>query len=221
MTTDLHPNSLAKKIIKRFLVDPGLIISAEVLADEHGVTPTEIRRALAQAVGRGILERETNHLTGEQDYAAGRQLEIMRPLLPVTEIEAKSAETAPVAIEAAPHPSERAAGANGEAAELISITGTDMPTSRIDLDDLQLADIPMPTSRLQAGSRYDVHFRQALETGHAVTMPPTYVKAVADAARTWVKRHAPGCQVKSFCQLAGRHFGAVWIVKAGGKGGKA
>ncbi len=204
MTTDFHPNSLAKKIIKRFLADPRLIISAEVLADEHGVTPTEIRRALAQAVGRDILERETNHLTGEQDYAAGRKLETMRQLLPAAEIEAKPAE-------AAPETSEVAAGTDLEAAELVAITGTGMPDSRIDLDDLQLCDIPAPTGRPAAISRYDGHFREALESGRAITMPPTYVKAVADAARGWVRRHAPKHEVKSCGRLTGCHFGAIWI----------
>ncbi len=221
MTTDFHPNSLAKKIIKRFLADPRLIISAEVLADEHGVTPTEIRRALAQAVGRDILERETNHLTGELDYAAGRKLETMRQLLPVAEIEAKPAEAALVAIEAAPVISEAApvisevaTHPSGEA----SIGGTDMPTSRIDLDDLQLCDIPVPTGRAGAVSRYDRHFREALESGRAITMPPVYVKTVANAARSWARRHAPKHQVKSCGRLTGCHFGAIWITESKRKG---
>lgn len=221
MTTDFHPNSLAKKIIKRFLANPGLIISAEELADEHGVTPTEIRRALAQAVGRDILECEANYLTGEQDYAAGRKLETMRQLLPAAEIEAKPAEAAPEASEADPRPSEVAAGADLEAAELVAIAGAGMPDSRIDLDELQLCDIPVPTGRAGVVSRYDGHFREALESGRAIAMPPTYVKAVADAARGWVRRHAPRHQVKSCGRLTGCHFGAVWIVKASSKkGGK-
>ena len=86
--------------------------------------------------------------------------------------------------------------------------------SRIDIDDLQLCDIPAPTGRAGAVSRYDGHFREALESGRAIAMPPTYVKAVANAARSWAKRHAPKHEVKSCGRLTGCHFGAIWITAA-------
>ncbi len=80
--TDYIPGSLAISIIHRFLLNPDLVISADALADEQGVTAVEVRRALAPAVGRHILQREANDLTGEHDYVAGRELDRMRHLLP-------------------------------------------------------------------------------------------------------------------------------------------
>lgn len=229
MSTDYKPNSLAIKIIRLFLANRHLVVSADRLADMFGTTPTQVRQTLAPAVGRKIVERETNALTGEQDYAAGRHLSEMEHLQPTAQEQVQHAEAA-ADQEAAPAPAASAATAEEcsgvvEAshydAYLVDIgTDTNMPSSRIDLDDLVLCDIPAPTGRAGAISRYDGHFREALESGRAIAMPPPYVKAVADAARSWVKRHAPRHEVKSCGRLTGCHFGAVWIVKAVAKARK-
>lgn len=230
MSTDYKPNSLAIKIIRLFLANRHLVVSADRLADMFGTTPTQVRQTLAPAVGRKIVERETNALTGEQDYAAGRHLSEMEHLQPTEQEQVQRTEEA-ADQEAAEAPAASAATAEecsgvAEAshfdAYLVDIgTGTEMPASRIDLDDLVLCDIPAPTGRAGAISRYDGHFREALESGRAIAMPPPYVKAVADAARSWVKRHAPRHEVRSCGRLTGRHVGAVWIVKASGKRGRA
>ena len=229
MTTDYKPNSLAIKILRLFLANRHLVVSAERLADMFGTTPTQVRQTLAPAVGRKIVERETNALTGEQDYAAGRNLGEMEHLQPTAQEVIQRAEEAAhleaaeatAASAATTEESSGVAEAIGADAELVDITNTDMPAGRIDLDDLQLCDIPAPTGRAGAISRYDGHFREALESGRAITMPPTYVKAVADAARSWVRRNATRHEVKSCGRLTGCHFGAVWIVKASGRRGKA
>ena len=229
MTTDYKPNSLAIKILRLFLANRHLVVSAERLADMFGTTPTQVRQTLAPAVGRKIVERETNALTGEQDYAAGRNLGEMEHLQPTAQEVIQRAEEAAdresvEAPAASTTTTEECSGAAEDIhhlADLVSSTDTDIPTVRIDLDDLQLCDIPAPTGRAGAISRYDGHFREALESGRAITMPPTYVKAVADAARSWVRRNAPRHEVKSCGRLTGRHFGAVWIVKASGRRGKA
>ena len=205
MSKPYHPNSLAAKIIKLFLASPSLTHSAGALADRHGVTSTEIRRALAPAIGNDILRREYNDLTGEQDYIAGGELQSMRHLLPTDEA-GSSATAVP---ELGPEPDEMS---HYEAAALVQIASADVPGSRIDLDDLQLCDLPLQVGRAVV-SRYDGHFREALESGRAITMPPSYVKPVSDAARNWVKRHAPKCEARSCGRLPGRHFGAVWIVE--------
>ena len=80
--TDYIPCSLAISLIQRFLLKPDLVIGAEALAEEQGVTAVEVRRALAPAVGRGILQREADDLTDELNYAAGRKLDCMSHLLP-------------------------------------------------------------------------------------------------------------------------------------------
>lgn len=230
MTTDYKLNSLAIKVIRLFLANRHLIVSADRLADVFGTTPKNIRQTLAQAIGRNILRKEFNDLTGEQDYAAGLKIGEMEHLQPTAQEQVQHAEAA-ADQEAAPALAASAATAEecsgvAEAshydAYLVDIgTGTEMPASRIDLDDLQLCDIPAPTGRAGAISRYDGHFREALESGRAITMPPPYVKAVADAARSWVRRNAPRHEVKSCGRMTGCHFGAVWIVKASGKRGKA
>lgn len=206
MTKPYHPNSLAAKIIKLFLASPSLIYSSGALADRHGVTSIEIRRALAQAIGNDILCREYNDLTGEQDYVAGSKLQSMRHLLPADD-DASSPTPAPQE----PDPAPANAIDPDEAVELIQITSADMPSSRISLDELKLIDLPPPTGRAVV-SRYDGHFREALESGRAITMPPDYVKPVADAARNWVRHHKPKYEARSIGRLPGRHFGAVWIV---------
>lgn len=226
MSTDYKPNSLAIKVIRLFLANRHLVVSADRLADMFGTTPTQVRQTLAPAVGRKIVERETNALTGEQDYAAGRHLGEMEHLQPTAQEQVQHAEAAAdqeaaPALAASAATTEESSAIAEVIAELVDITSTDMPASRIDLDDLQLCDIPAPTGRAGAISRYDGHFREALESGRAITMPPPYVKAVADAARSWVRRNAPRHEVKSCGRLTGCHFGAVWIVKASGKRGKA
>ena len=223
MTTDYKPNSLAIKILCMFLADRKLIASADRLADLFGTTPKNIRQTIAPTIGRDILRKEFNDLTGEQDYAAGRHLDEMAHLLPEgpeqIQVEAVTqAGSDEPAIE-----TEQAAAAPAALTDvdLVAITNTEVPASRIDIGELQLCDIPAPTSRAGAISRYDGHFREALESGRAITMPPDYVKAVADAARGWIRHHAPRHQVKSCGRLTGCHFGAVWIVKGSSRGGKA
>lgn len=228
MPTDYKPNSLASKIIRLFLVNRHLVVSADRLADMYGTTPKNIRQTLAQTIGRNILRKEFNDLTGEQDYAAGSQIGEMEHLQPTEQeqmeraVEAvdQEAAQAPAASTATTEESSVVAKESHADPELIAITDTDMPSSRIDLDDLVLCDIPAPTGRAGAISRYDGHFREALESGRAIAMPPAYVKAVSDAARSWVKRHAPRHEVRSCGRLTGRHVGAVWIVKAASKGKK-
>ena len=228
MTTDYKPNSLASKIIRLFLVNRNLVVSADRLADMYGTTPKNIRQTLAQTIGRNILQKEFNDLTGEMDYAAGTQISDMEHLQPTDQEQIQRAEQAadqqaaeaPAASAATTEECSAVAEASRSDAELVAITNTDMTGSRIDLDDLQLCDIPVPTGRAGAVSRYDGHFREALESGRAIAMPPVYVKAVADAARRWARRHAPKHKVKSCGRLTGCHFGAVWIT-AGKKKGKA
>lgn len=229
MSTDYKPNSLAIKIIHLFLANRHLVVSADRLADMFGTTAKNIRQTLAQAIGRNILRKEFNDLTGEQDYAAGLKIGEMEHLQPTAQEQVQHAEAAadqeaaeaPVASAATAEECSGVAEASHYDAELVDIgTGTEMPASRIDLDDLQLCDIPAPTGRAGAISRYDGHFREALESGRAITMPPPYVKAVADAARSWVRRNAPRHEVKSCGRLTGCHFGAVWIT-AGKRRGKA
>jgi len=222
MTIDYKPNSLASKIIRLFLVNRHLAVSADRLADMYGTTPKNIRQTLAQTIGRNILRKEFNDLTGEQDYAAGSQIGEMEHLQPTEQeqmeraVEAAGQEAvqAPAASGAATEESSGVAKESHADPEPIAITDTDMPSSRIDLDDLQLCDIPVPTGRAGAVSRYDGHFREALESGRAIAMPPVYVKAVADAARRWARRHAPKHEVKSCGRLTGCHFGAIWITAA-------
>lgn len=229
MSTDYKPNSLAIKVIRLFLANRHLVVSADRLADMFGTTPTQVRQTLAPAVGRKIVERETNALTGEQDYAAGRHLSEMEHLQPTAQEQVQHAkaaadqEAAPALAASAATTEESSVVAKESHAdpELIAITDTNMPANRIDLDDLVLCDIPAPTGRAGAISRYDGHFREALESGRAIAMPPPYVKAVADAARSRVRRNAPRHEVKSCGRMTGCHFGAVWIVKASGKRGKA
>lgn len=228
MTTDYKPNSLASKIIRLFLVNRNLVVSADRLADMYGTTPKNIRQTLAQTIGRNILQKEFNDLTGEMDYAAGTQISDMERLQPTDQEQIQRAEQAadqqeaeaPAASAATTEECSAVAEASRADAELVAITNTDMTGSRIDLDDLQLCDIPVPTSRAGAVSRYDGHFREALESGRAIAMPPVYVKAVADAARRWARRHAPKHEVKSCSRLTGCHFGAIWIT-AGKRKGKA
>ena len=209
MASDYKPNSLATKILRLFLANQNLVIGADRLANMFNTTPTQVRQTLAPAVGRHILRKELDHLTGEQDYAAGRSLGEMAHLQP-TESERiqRTEEAADREMTEAPGPSRADAEAD---AELTAIINYGLQGSRIDLDDLQLCDIPTPTGRAGAVSRYDGHFREALESGRAITMPPTYVKAVADAARSWARRHAPKHEVKSCGRLTGCHFGAIWI----------
>lgn len=226
MPTDYKPNSLASKIIRLFLVNRHLVVSADRLADMYGTTPKNIRQTLAQTIGRNILRKEFNDLTGEQDYAAGSQIGEMEHLQPTEQeqmeraVEAvdQEAAQAPAASTATTEESSAVAKDSYADPELIAITETDMPSSRIDLDDLVLCDIPAPTGRPAPISRYDGHFREALESGRALTMPPAYVKAVADAARSWAKRHAPRHEVKSCGRLTGCHFGAIWITARKRKG---
>lgn len=228
MTTDYKPNSLATKIIRLFLANRNLVVSADRLADMYGTTPKNIRQTLAQTIGRNILQKEFNDLTGEMDYAAGTQISDMEHLQPTDQEQIQRAEQAadqqaaeaPAASAATTEECSTVAEASRADAELVAITNTDMTGSRIDLDDLQLCDIPVPTGRAGVVSRYDGHFREALESGRAITMPPVYVKAVADAARRWARRHAPKHEVKSCGRLTGCHFGAVWIT-AGKRRGKA
>lgn len=212
-TTDYKPNSLATKLIKRFLVDSSLIVSVEDLARQHDVTPTVVRQTLAQAVGREILVRETNDLTGEQEYSAGRHLGSMRHLMP--NLPATS-PAAPVAVEEAPE--EVTNLPQQEASELFDLDRLGLLTAAraeaadlIPLDEFQLADIPLPVTR-QAGSRYDPLFWQAWETQKAITMPPQYVETVANCARSWLKARRLPAKVRSSRQLHGCHFGAVWII---------
>jgi hypothetical protein len=222
MSTDYKPNSLAIKIIRLFLADRRLIVDAITLADMFGTTTKNIRQTLAQAIGRDILRKEFNDLTGEQDYAAGSQIGEMEHLQParqerVQRPEAAADQEAAEALAASAATAEECSGvaeASRADPELIAITDTDMPASRIDLDELQLCDIPAPSGRAGAISRYDGHFREALESGRAITMPPDYVNAVAKSARSWVKRHAASHAVKQCERMTGCHFGAVWIVKA-------
>ncbi len=223
MTTDYKPNSLASKIIRLFLADRRLVVDAISLADTFGTTPKNIRQTLAQAIGRNILRKEFNDLTGEQDYAAGPDLAEMEHLQPTEQEQTpcteeaadQEAAEAPAASSATAEECSVVAEASRVDAELIAITSTDMPASRIDLGELQLCDIPAPIGRAGAISRYDGHFREALESGRAITMPPDYVNAVAKTARNWVKRHAASHAVKQCERMAGGHIGAVWIVKAG------
>jgi hypothetical protein len=226
MTTDYKPNSLARKIIRFFLVNRHLSVSADRLADMYGTTPTQVRQTLAPAVGRKIVERETNNLTGEQEYAAGRRIGEMEHLQPTEQEQVLRAEEAAdqesaEAPAASTTTTEECSGVAEDIhhdAELVDITNTDMPPVRINLDELQLVDVPVPAGRTAAVSRYDGHFREALESGRAIAMPPAYVKAVADAARSWAKRHAPKHEVKSCGRLTGCHFGAIWITARKSKG---
>ena len=170
MSTDYKPNSLAIKIIRLFLANRHLVVSADRLADMFGTTPTQVRQTLAPAVGRKIVERETNALTGEQDYAAGRHLGEMEHLQPTAQEQVQHAEAA-ADQEAAEAPAASAATAEecsgvAEAshfdAYLVDIgTGTEMPASRIDLDDLQLCDIPVPTGR--AGREFAIFDLETLQ----------------------------------------------------------
>lgn len=222
MASDYKPNSLAIKILRLFLANRGLVIGADRLAHMFNTSPTQVRQTLAPAVGRHILRKELDDLTGEQDYAAGRSLGEMAHLQPTEQEQVQAPQETCVqqAAEAPQHPSLAAAEAEQRDAELIAITNTNMTGSRIDLDDLQLCDIPVPTGRAGVISRYDGHFREALESGRAITMPPVYVKTVANAARSWARRHAPKHEVKSCGRLTGCHFGAIWIT-AGKRKGKA
>ena len=221
MASDYKPNSLAIKILRLFLANRDLIIGADRLAHMFNTSPTQVRQTLAPAVGRHILRKELDDLTGEQDYAAGRSLGEMAHLQPTEQEQVQGTEEAAAQETAeAPHPSRAAADADPADTELAAIINYGLQGSRIDLDDLQLCDIPAPTGRAGAVSRYDGHFRKALESGRAITMPPVYVKAVADAARRWARRHAPKHEVKSCSRLTGCHFGAIWIT-AGKRKGKA
>lgn len=221
MASDYKPNSLATKILRLFLANRDLVIGADRLANLFNTTPTQVRQTLAPAVGRHILRKELDHLTGEQDYAAGRSLGEMAHLQLTKQEQVQSPQEATAQATAkAPHISRAAADADQADAELSAIVNYGLQGSRIDLDDLQLCDIPVPTSRAGAVSRYDGHFREALESGRAIAMPPVYVKAVADAARRWARRHAPKHEVKSCGRLTGCHFGAIWIT-AGKRRGKA
>jgi hypothetical protein len=217
MTTDYKPNSLASKIIRLFLADRRLVVDAISLADTFGTTPKNIRQTLAQAIGRNILRKEFNDLTGEQDYAAGPNLAEMEHLQPTEQEQTPCAEVAADQEAAeAPAASETAPVAINADVELRAIIRYGlMDFSRIDLAELQLCDIPAPIGRAGAISRYDGHFREALESGRAITMPPDYVNAVAKTARNWVKRHAASHAVKQCERMAGGPIGAVWIVKAG------
>ncbi len=226
MTIDYKPNSLASKIIRLFLVNRHLVVSADRLADMYGTTPKNIRQTLAQSIGRNILRKEFNDLTGEQDYAAGSQIGEMAHLQPTEQEQIQRAEEsadresaeAPAASTTTTEECSGAAEDIHHLADLVSSTDTEMPTVRINLDELQLVDIPAPTGRPAPISRYDGHFREALESGRAIAMPPAYVKAVADAARSWAKRHAPKHEVKSCGRLMGCHFGAIWITARKRKG---
>jgi hypothetical protein len=212
MTTDYKPNSLAIKVIRLFLADRKLVASAERLADMFGTTPKNIRQTMAPAIGRDILRKEFNDLTGDQDYAAGRRLDQMKHLLSPVEAEPVKQETRSQA-ESCEHWSDGTVD-HGDGAPT-PWADTEIPANRINLDDLHLCDIPAPIGRAGAISRYDGHFREALESGRAITMPPDYVNVVAKSARSWVKRHAASHAVKQCERMAGGHIGAVWIVKAG------
>ncbi|OGB68605.1 MAG: hypothetical protein A2486_16225 [Burkholderiales bacterium RIFOXYC12_FULL_65_23] len=212
MASDYKPNSLAIKILRLFLANRDLIIGADRLANMFNTSPTQVRQTLAPAVGRHILRKELDDLTGEQDYAAGRSLGEMAHLQPTAQEMIQGAQESSAQQTAeAPPPSRAAADADQADAELAAIINYGLQGSRIDLDDLQLCDIPAPSSRAGAVSRYDGHFREALESGRAITMPPVYVKTVANAARSWARRHAPKHEVKSCGRLTGCHFGAIWI----------
>jgi hypothetical protein len=178
---------------------------------------------MAPTIGRDILRKEFNDLTGEQDYSAGHHLEEMVHLLPDEQEQIQAEATAQAGSDEPAVEAEQADAGPAALADvdLVAITSTEVSASRIDLGELQLCNIPVPTSRAGAISRYDGHFREALESGRAITMPPDYVRAVADAARGWIRHHAPRHQVKSCGRLTGCHFGAVWIIKGNGKGGKA
>ena len=215
MASDYKPNSLAIKILRLFLANRDLIIGADRLAHMFSTSPTQVRQTLAPAVGRHILRKELDDLTGEWDYAAGRSLGEMVHLQPTAQEQVQGTQEATAQQTAeAPPPSRAAADADQADAELMPIINYGLQGSRIDIDDLQLCDIPAPTGRAGAVSRYDGHFREALESGRAIAMPPTYVKAVANAARSWAKRHAPKHEVKSCGRLTGCHFGAIWITAA-------
>lgn len=212
MASDYKPNSLAIKILRLFLANRDLVIGADRLANMFNTTPTQVRQTLAPAVGRHILRKELDDLTGEQDYAAGSSLGEMAHLQPTEQEQVQGPQEASAKeTSEAPHPSPATAYADQADAELAAIINYGLQGSRIDLDDLQLCDIPAPTGRAGVVSRYDGHFREALESGRAITMPPVYVKTVANAARSWARRHAPKHEVKSCGRLTGCHFGAVWI----------
>lgn len=219
MASDYKPNSLAIKILRLFLANRDLVIGADRLANMFNTTPTQVRQTLAPAVGRHILRKELDDLTGEQDYAAGSSLGKMAHLQPIEQEQVQGTQEASAQeTTEAPPPSRAAADADQVDTELAAIINYGLQGSRIDLDDLQLSDIPVPTGRAGAVSRYDGHFREALESGRAITMPPVYVKTVANAARSWARRHAPKHQVRSCGRLTGCHFGAIWITESKRKG---
>lgn len=56
-------------------------------------------------------------------------------------------------------------------------------------------------------------FLGARDQGREITAPPSEIKALADSARRWVKRYAPGYQVRALKQLSDRAEGAIYIVK--------
>ena len=180
---DYIPCSLALSIIQRFLLNPSLVIGADALADEQGVTAVEVRRALAPAVGRHILQREANDLTGEHDYVAGRELDSMSHLLP-----SRQEPCAIVDNEQPPHRQPLA------------------------LQEVRLASIPYENARLP-GSRYDEFFEKALATGQAITLPPQHVHSLGSTARDWVKRRQIKAKVRSRQQMPGADFGCIWILR--------
>lgn len=90
MASDYKPNSLAIKILRLFLANRDLVIGADRLAHMFNTSPTQVLQTLAPAVGRHILRKEFDDLTGEQDYAAGRSLGEMAHLQPTEQEQVQS-----------------------------------------------------------------------------------------------------------------------------------
>ena len=192
---DYKPHPLAISVIRLFLRSTsGRSCNADALANQLGATTLQVRQALAPAVGHEILERGTHDLTGEIIYSAGLRIGIMRGQLPPQD----DPEPTPQAVADTP--------------AAVPSTASRTRASRIDLNQLSLVDLPMPTTRI-VGSRYEAQFSQALETGQAILMPRHYVGPVSANARHWLIRRGILAKVRAFRNLLNSEAGAIYLLK--------
>lgn len=91
--------------------------------------------------------------------------------------------------------------------------------TRVNPEDLEICDDPLPKKRPVSESPYEKLFRQ-LNPGQCLKVDPEYVNTVSNAMRQWIRRHdKKGLVVKSIKLYPGckAKLGRVWMLKQADK----
>lgn len=196
------PSKQALELLIHFLDPQRVEISARELAELTSSPESAVRECLAPVVGHGVLIRRRDDLTGEVVYLTGLMFRTVSHLLEQPEVHTDVQPEASL--------DDQPEGGLATVAELGAA-------------EVDKSEVPAPpASAFEFGGKVGddgIYYRRgdqflaARDQGSELLAPPGQIKRLADSARRWVKRYAPGYQVRMIKQLPDRAEGAVYLVK--------